>query len=98
VKMTAMGLTLLERDKSHLYGEGRRHIDIMHKISLASVAPHASVASDAFVIVNSEIMLNLVAMIKRLRVLSSLASFSRLSQLKTTKNLLCTDEHSKDQR
>jgi len=88
-------VTLSERDKSHLYGEGRRHIDIMHKISLASVAPHASVASDAFVIVNSEIMLNLVAMIKRLRVLSS---FSRLSQLKTTKNLLCTDEHSKDQR
>lgn len=88
-------MTLLKRDKSHLYDEGRRHIDTMHKISLASVAPHASVASDAFVIVNSEIMLNLVAMIKRLRVLSS---FSRLSQLKTTKNLLCTDEHSKDQR
>ncbi len=94
--MTVMGwVTLLERDKSHLYGEGRRHIDIMHKISLASVAPHASVASDAFVIVNSKIMLNLIAMIERLRVLSS---FSRLSQLKTTKNLLCTDEHSKDQR
>ncbi len=32
-----------------------RHMDTMHKISLASVA------SDAFVIVNSEIMLNLVA-------------------------------------
>jgi len=42
-------VTLLKRDKSHLYDEERRHINIMHKISLAFVASHAFVASDAFV-------------------------------------------------